>query len=75
MNSVEEIALVSVENWCKVKNELEKLIQSDRKKFVHLNYYLCKWEKDIMEKHTPVFNIDVVRQLLNKAVKSDNYIS
>ena len=66
INSVEEIALFSTENWNKVKNELEQLIQSNRKKYVHLNYYLCKWEKDIMEKNTPVFNIADVRRQIDK---------
>lgn len=59
------MALASTENWKIVCIELEKLIESNRKKYVHLNYYLNKWEKEIMEKCTPIMNIDEVKRLLD----------
>ena len=65
INSLQEMALASTENWKIVCIELEKLIESNRKKYVHLNYYLNKWEKEIMEKCTPIMNIDEVKRLLD----------
>ena len=40
MNAIEETALNSTKNWQIIKGEFEKLIMSDRKKYVHLNFYL-----------------------------------
>ena len=69
MNSIEELVLVSNENWQKVKIEFGKLIDLNRKKYVHLNFYLDKWEKEIMEKCTPTIGINEVIHLL-KSVQS-----
>ena len=70
MNSIEELVLVSNENWQKVKIEFGKLIDLNRKKYVHLNFYLDKWEKEIMEKCTPTIGIKDVICLL-KTVQSN----
>lgn len=69
MNSIEEMVLVSNDNWQKVKIEFGKLIDLNRKKYVHLNFYLDKWEKEIMEKCTPTIEINEVIHLL-KSVQS-----
>ena len=70
LNSIEEMALVSNENWQKVQMEFEELINLNRKKYVHLNFYLNKWEKEIMEKGTPTIGINEVIYLL-KGVQSN----
>ena len=64
MNAIEEMALNSTKNWQIIKGEFEKMIMSDRKKYVHLNFYLNKWEKEIMEKNTPEIKIEDVKHYL-----------
>ena len=64
MNAIEGMALNSTENWHIIKGEFEKWIMSDRKKYVHLYFYLNKWEREIMEKNTPEIKIEDVKLFL-----------
>lgn len=66
LNAIEEIAMVSEDNWLVVKAEMEKKIKWRRKKFIHLNWYIENWDMKIKSKNTPVMDMNEVKRILNE---------
>ena len=66
LHAIEEIAVNTDEGWNNINNIFCKLIRKDRKKFIHLNWYLREWGVKRMEKATPFMSLDKVKILLNQ---------
>lgn len=65
LHAVEDIARNSDEGWKNVNELFAALIEKDKRKFQHLNWYLRDWSVKRMEKASPVMTIEEVKNLLN----------
>ncbi len=66
LNAVGVIACATDEGWIKVQELFAQLIQSDERKFIHLNWYLREWSVRRMEQASPMMTIDEVKRLLKR---------
>lgn len=63
LNAIEMIAATSDYNWKTVKKDIEKLISQDQK-YVGLNWYLDKWERQYWERQTRGMSFEEVKETI-----------